>query len=35
MTFDQIAAHGQDRWLEELRQELRATGPTTTRKGFH
>src|SRR5271154_2043077 len=23
MTFDQIAAHGQDRWLEELRQELR------------
>ena len=24
MTFDQIAAHGQDRWLEELRQELRA-----------
>jgi RNA-directed DNA polymerase len=24
MTFDQIAAHGQERWLEELRQELRA-----------
>jgi hypothetical protein len=24
MTFDQVAAHGQDRWLEELRQELRA-----------
>ena len=24
MTFDAIAAHGQDRWLEELRQELRA-----------
>ena len=24
MTFDQIAAYGQDRWLEELRQELRA-----------
>jgi len=24
MTFDQIAVHGQDRWLEELRQELRA-----------
>ena len=23
MTFDQIATHGQDRWLEELRQELR------------
>jgi hypothetical protein len=23
MTFDQIAAHGQDRWREELRQELR------------
>jgi RNA-directed DNA polymerase len=23
MTFDQIAAYGQDRWLEELRQELR------------
>src|SRR4051812_46698419 len=23
MTFDQIAVHGQDRWLEELRQELR------------
>ncbi len=22
-TFDQIATHGQDRWLEELRQELR------------
>src|SRR5277367_938935 len=35
MTFDQITAYGQDRWLEELRQELRATGPTTTRKGFH
>jgi len=24
MTFDQITAHGEDRWLEELRQELRA-----------
>jgi retron-type reverse transcriptase len=24
MTFDQITAYGQDRWLEELRQELRA-----------
>ena len=24
MTFEQITAHGQDRWLEELRQELRA-----------
>jgi retron-type reverse transcriptase len=24
MTFDQITAHGQDRWLEELRQELLA-----------
>jgi len=24
MTFDQITAHGQERWLEELRQELRA-----------
>jgi len=23
-TFDQITAHGQERWLEELRQELRA-----------
>jgi RNA-directed DNA polymerase len=23
MTFGQIATHGQDRWLEELRQELR------------
>ncbi len=23
MTFDQIATHGQDQWLEELRQELR------------
>jgi RNA-directed DNA polymerase len=23
-TFGQIADHGQDRWLEELRQELRA-----------
>jgi RNA-directed DNA polymerase len=25
-TFDQITAHGQDRWLEELRQELLAGG---------
>jgi RNA-directed DNA polymerase len=24
ITFDQIAAHGLERWLEELRQELRA-----------
>jgi RNA-directed DNA polymerase len=24
MTFDQITAHGQERWLEELRQELLA-----------
>src|SRR5947209_16688586 len=24
MTFDRITAHGQERWLEELRQELRA-----------
>src|SRR6202047_4879643 len=24
MTFDQIATYGQERWLEELRQELRA-----------
>ena len=24
MTFEQIAAQGQDRWLEELRQELRS-----------
>src|ERR1700727_1186040 len=24
MTFDQTTAYGQDRWLEELRQELRA-----------
>jgi group II intron reverse transcriptase/maturase len=24
MTFDRITAYGQDRWLEELRQELRA-----------
>src|SRR4051812_13897682 len=24
MTFNQITAYGQDRWLEELRQELRA-----------
>jgi hypothetical protein len=24
MTFDQITAYRQDRWLEELRQELRA-----------
>ena len=23
MTFDRITAHGQERWLEELRQELR------------
>jgi retron-type reverse transcriptase len=23
-TFDQIISHGQDRWLEELRQELLA-----------
>src|SRR3954464_8357412 len=24
MTFDQITAYGRERWLEELRQELRA-----------
>ena len=23
MTFNQMTAYGQDRWLEELRQELR------------
>ncbi len=26
MTFDQIATHGQERWPEELRQELQAGG---------
>src|SRR6202161_567280 len=26
MTFDQIAVHGQDRWLEELRQGRRGGG---------
>jgi group II intron reverse transcriptase/maturase len=26
MTFDQITAYGRERWLEELRQELRAGG---------
>src|SRR3954465_9446334 len=25
MTFDQITAYGRERWLEELRQELRAS----------